>query len=263
MKTAANGIEIDYRTDGREGAPWITFITGITNNVSMWDAHVAALARDFRLLRYDSRGHGGTTATAPPYTLDRLAADTVGLWDALGVEKSYLVGIGLGGMTAMTVALARPDRVAGLVPVACRAALTPDYKAIWPPVIEIAGRDGVEGIVERTVERWFPEPFRAAHPDVMDRVRAMIRTTSLDGYLGCIAALLGLDLQHRLGELRLPVLFVSGALDRLGGPPMVMQEMCDLVLGARHVTLPEAGHICTIANPEAFDAALLGFLAPG
>jgi 3-oxoadipate enol-lactonase len=265
MKANANGIAINYvidgPADGADDAPWVTFSTGITNDTTMWDDHVAELAGRYRLLRYDSRGHGGSDATAPPYTFDMLTGDVIGLWDALGIERSHLVGIGLGGMTAMALALDHPDRVSALVPTACRAALIPEYQAIWPPMVEIASDGGIEAIVERTATRWFPDAFRDANPATMDKVRAMIRRTSLDGYLGCISALLTLDIGARVGELAMPTLFVSGALDMLGGPPEVMQGLADSVPGARHVTLADAGHICNIANAPAFTRALAEFFA--
>ncbi len=256
MKAETNGIAIDYVIDGPEGAPWVTFSTGISNDTTMWDGHVAGLADRYRLLRYDSRGHGASEATAGAYTFEQLTGDVLGLWDALGIERSHLVGIGLGGMTAMALALDHPERVSALVAAACRAALTPDYEAIWPPMIETARASGVEAIVERTASRWFPEPFREANPETVKKVRAMIRRTSLDGYLGCIAALLTLDLGGRVQDLAVPTLFVSGAEDFLGGPPEMMQELADSVAGAGHVTLPGAGHICNIANPHGFTRAL-------
>ncbi len=263
MRAEANGIAINYiidgPMDGSGDAPWVTFSTGITNDTTMWDDHVAGLADRYRLLRYDSRGHGGSEATAGPYAFDMLNGDVLGLWDALGIERSHLVGIGLGGMTAMAMALDHPERVSALVAAACRAALTPEYQAIWPPMIETARASGIEAIVVRTASRWFHDGFRAANPETMDKVRAMIRRTSLDGYLGCIAALLTLDLGGRVQDLAMPTLFVSGAEDFLGGPPEVMREIAGSVAGARHVTLPGAGHICNIANAQGFTRALGDF----
>ncbi len=256
MKAEANGIAINYEVDGPQGAPWVTFSTGISNDTTLWDDHVAGLADRYRLLRYDSRGHGASSATAGDYTFDLLCSDALGLWDALGIERSHLVGIGLGGMTAMALALDHPERISALVAAACRAALTPDYEAIWPPMNDIARASGIEAIVERTASRWFPDAFREANPETMENVRAMIRRTSLDGYLGCIAALLTLDLGGRVQDLAVPTLFVSGAEDRLGGPSEMMRELADSVADARHVTLPGAGHICNIANPQGFTRAL-------
>ena len=127
-------------------------------------------------------------------------------------------------------------------------------------MIAAASASGISAIVERTASRWFPEGFRDANPETMNKVRAMIRRTSLDGYLGCIAALLTLDLGRRVGDLAVPTLFVSGAEDALGGPPATMREMAGAVAGARHVTLPGAGHICNIACPDGFTRALGEFL---
>jgi len=256
MKVEANGIAINYVVDGPEGAPWVTFSTGIANDTTMWDDHIAGLADRYRLLRYDTRGHGSSGATAGGYTFELLTGDVLGLWEALDIERSHLVGIGLGGMTAMAMALDHPERVSALVAAACRATLTPEYEAIWPPMIETARASGIEAIVERTASRWFPTAFCPANLETMEKVRAMIRRTSLDGYLGCIAALLALDLGARVQYIGVPTMFVSGAEDLLGGPPKVMQGMAASVAGARHVTLLNAGHICNIANPQGFTQAL-------
>lgn len=256
-----NGITINYRVDGPEGAPWVTFVTGITNDVTMWDDHVPALSRDYRMLRLDTRGHGASQATPPPYDFDMLTADIAGVWNTLGIRRSHLVGIGLGGMSTLALALRFPDRLSAIVPTACRAELVPEYQAIWPPMIETSTADGIEGIVDITAARWFPEAFREANPEKMQAVRAMIRRTSLDGYHGCIRALLTLGFGDRLGELAMPALFVSGALDTIGGPPGVMADMAAAVQNGQQVTLPDAGHICNIANPRAFEAALLDFFA--
>ena len=254
-------IGLNYRIDGPDGAPWVTFTTGMTNDLTMWDPHVAALSATHRLLRFDSRGHGGSGATTPPYTLEMLIGDIVGLWDSLGIERSTLVGIGLGGVVSIGLALEHGDRLDALVPVACRSEPVPQYRAIWPPMIERAKAGGIEAIADTTAERWFPEAFRAANPDVMAKIRAMIVRTSVDGYLGCIAALLTMDYTAALPGIAVPTLMVSGAEDHVGAPPEVMQAMADAIPGARHVSLPGAGHICTVANPGAFDEALIAFLS--
>ena len=126
MRTDANGIKINYEIDGPDGAPWVTFITGITNDTTMWDDHVTALSQNYRLLRLDSRGHGGSDTTPGPYSFEQLTGDVVGVWDALGVEKSHVVGIGLGGMTTAVLARNHPDRISAIVPTACRVELVPE-----------------------------------------------------------------------------------------------------------------------------------------
>ncbi len=260
MYADANGLRIHYRIDGREGAPWVTFITGIANDTTMWEGQVAALAEDFRLLRYDSRGHGGTQATAGDYTFDLLMGDVLGLWDALGIRASHLVGLGLGGSTAIGLGIQHSDRLLSLVPSCCRAEMTPTFAAVWPVFIETVKAHGMEGMVEPTVQRWFTDDFKAANPAVLESVRAQIRGTDPLGYYGCIAALLTLAFADRLDRIRVPTLFISGADDFGGGPPEIMQSLAAAVPGARHVSLPHAAHICNIQNPEGFNQELGAFL---
>ena len=260
MLAEANGINIHYRIDGREGAPWVTFITGIANDATMWDGQIPALAGDFRILRYDVRGHGGSEATDGDYSFEMLIGDLLGLWDALGIEKSHLVGLGLGGSTALGLAIDHPDRLIGLVPCCCRAEMTPKFAAIWPGFVETVKAHGMEAMVEPTIQRWFSDDFKAANPDVLDSVRAQIRGTDPRGYYGCIAAFLTLDYVARIGQVTTPTLFVSGANDHIGGPPDIMQGLAETMPGAAHISVPDAAHICNIQNPAGFNAVLSDFL---
>jgi 3-oxoadipate enol-lactonase len=260
MYAEANGIRVHYQVDGREGAPWVTFITGIANDITMWDGQVPALESDFRILRYDSRGHGGTQATEGDYTFDMLIGDLLGLWDALGIQRSHLVGLGLGGSTAIGVGIQHSERLLSLVPCCCHAVMTPEFAARWPAYVETVKAGGMEAMVEPTVQRWFTDDFKAAHPQVLDSVRAQIRGTNPLGYYGCIAAFLTLDFGDRIDRISVPTLFISGANDLMGGPSALMQKLADAVPDARHVAVPNAAHICNIQNPEGFNEALGGFL---
>lgn len=260
MNAESNGIGINYKVDGREGAPWVTFITGIANDTTMWDGQVPELEQDFRLLRYDSRGHGGTQATQGDYSFDMLIDDLVGLWDALGINQSHLVGLGLGGSTAIGAGIQHPERLLSLAACCCRADMTPEFAAIWPGFIKIVKAQGMEGMVEPTVERWFTDDFKASNREVLDSVRAQIRGTDPLGYYGCIAAFLTLSFGDRIGSIPVPALFISGAEDERGGPPPLMQKLADTVPGARHVTVSNAGHICNIQNRDGFNQVLGEFL---
>ncbi len=260
MNVETNGIKTHYRIDGREGRPWLTFVTGIANDLTMWNGQVPVLARDFRILRYDLRGHGGTEATPGEYSLQLLSADLLALWGALGIERTHLVGLGLGGALIQGLAADHPGRIASLMPCCCRADMTPTFAAIWPGFVEVVKLHGMEGMVEPTVQRWFTEEFRVAHPDVIEGVRAMIRGTNPLGYLGCIAAFLTLRFGDKIGRITAPTLYVSGADDHLGGPPSIMQQLADTVPGARHVSVPNAAHICNLQNPIGFNSVLSGFI---
>jgi 3-oxoadipate enol-lactonase len=262
MHVRANGIQIHYFVDGEHDAPWVTFVTGIANDLTLWDGQVPPLARDFRTLRYDLRGHGGSEATPGEYSLPLLTADLLALWDVLGIERTHLIGLGLGGAMIQGLAADHPGRVISLMPCCCRAEMTPEFAAIWPAFVEAVKRHGMEAMVEPTVQRWFTEDFRAANPDVIDRVRSMIRATDPLGYIGCIAAFLTLHFGEKIASIASPTLYVSGADDHLGGPPAIMQELADRVPGARHVSVPNAAHICNLQNPSWFNQVLSNFILP-
>lgn len=251
--------EISHRIDGTSG-PWVTFVTGIANDYSMWDAQVPALERDFRVLRYDLPGQGGTPASKGAVTIESLAADLVLLWDSLGIASSHLVGLGLGGAIAQAAAIRHAARIDRLVPCCCRAQMVPDFAALWHQLIATVKAQGIEPVVEPTLARWFPEPFRAANPAAMDAVRKMIRRTSVQGYLGCAGAFLGLALEDELPLIKARTLYLSGADDHRGGPSPLMAGLAAKVPGARHAAIPEAAHIANIQNPGGFNRALGDFL---
>ncbi len=260
MQVTANGVRINYALDGRDGRPWVTFVTGIANDLTMWDGQVPPLADDFRILRYDFRGHGGSEATPGDYAFPMLIGDLLALWDALGIRQTHLVGLGLGGAMILGLAADHPERVLKLMPVCCRADMVPDFAAMWPKFVETVKQHGMEGMVEPTVQRWFTADFREANPEIIEGVRRMIRGTDPIGYYGLIAAFLTLQFGDRLGRIKSPTLFASGADDHLGGPPPIMQGLADRVPGARHVSVPDAAHICNLQNPAGFNAVLTGFL---
>ena len=252
-------MKTNHRIDGR-GGRWVTFVTGIANDLTLWDGQVPALAGDFRILRYDLRGHGGSEATGGDYSMALLVEDLKALLDAQKIQKTSLVGLGLGGALAQAFAIEHPDRLDRLMPCCCRARMVPDFAAMWHKLRETVRQNGLETIVEPTVQRWFSEDFKAAHPDVLDSIRRMIRGTTLEGYLGVTAAFIALDVEDRLQEIRAPILYVSGAEDKLGGPPALMQGLSGKVKGARHVSVPNAAHIANIQNPEGFNRVLGEFL---
>jgi 3-oxoadipate enol-lactonase len=252
-------LKTNYQIDGA-GPRWVTFVTGIANDISLWDGQVPALARGFKVLRYDLRGHGGSESTPGDYTIDILVRDLRTLLDQLRIQTTSLVGLGLGGALVQAFAIQHPERVERLMPCCCRAQMVPEFAAMWHKLRDTVRQNGLESIVEPTVQRWFSEDFKAAHPEVLDKVRRMIRGTTQQGYLGVTGAFLGLALAPRLGEIKAPTLYVSGADDHLGGPPPLMQGLSEKVKGARHVSVPKAAHIANIQHPEGFNQVLKEFL---
>ena len=257
-----NGIGVNTRIDGPAGAPWLTLVTGIANDVSMWEGQMPAL-RGFRVLRYDLRGQGGTQATPAPYSIDLLVSDLVSLLDEIGVKKTHLAGLGLGGAIAQAAAIRHPERLLSLAACCCRAKMVPDFAVLWHGLIDSVKKNGLDSIVEPTVQRWFSDEFKAANPAALDRGRTMIRGTSQEGYLGCVGAFLGLDVEDRLPLIRARTLYISGAEDKVGGPPALMAGLAAKVPGARHVSVPKAAHIANIQNAAGFNRLLTDFLEEG
>ena len=255
-----NGIKIEYRVDGKEGAPYITFVTGIANDLTMWDAQVAALGKEYRTLRYDLRGHGDTLATEGDYSMELLVRDLAGLLNELNIQKTHLVGLGLGGAIVQAFAIEQPQRVHALLPCCCRAKMVPEFAAMWHKLREAVAADGVEVVVEPTVQRWFSDEFKAANPKVLQDVRNMIRATTTLGYLGVTAAFLGLNIEDKLPQIKAPTLYLSGAEDKVGGPPALMEELAKKVPGAKHRSVPKAAHIANIQNPAGFNREVGDFL---
>tara|TARA_Y100001936_G_C16093335_1_gene688830 strand:+ start:6141 stop:6938 length:798 start_codon:yes stop_codon:yes gene_type:complete len=258
---SANGINFNYQIDGPEGAPWITFSNSLATNLTMWDEQTALLSNDWRILRYDQRGHGGTDATTPPYTFDLLVQDLVALWDALGVKRSVLCGLSMGGTTGLGVAIDHDDRLAAYIGCDLPHHSPEEFVNAWNQRQAMAKENGMEGMAEPTTTRWFTEEFRTdpANKAAMDKMLGMISSTKLDGFLGCSGALQTIDYHGRLDRIKVPTLFISGAEDSAAGPEL-MAPLLDMVAGTEMHVVPNAGHIANIENSADFNAALTGFL---
>jgi len=259
MRIEANGITFNYAIDGPEGAPWLVLSNSLATTLAMWDEQAAALRSKHRVLRYDQRGHGATDAPAGRYAFDTLVADAVRLMDAIGVGKAWFGGLSMGGATALGLAQQHPDRVNGIMICdhACKS--TPASSQQWEERIAVAQKQGMEALVEPTVARWFPSETLAKKPAYVDKVRAMIRATPVDGFIGCAAALADHDYNSRLETVTCPVLFMVGEKD--GVTPAAMKDMHARLKGSRYVELAGAGHISNMDRPAEFTRAIQDFVA--
>jgi 3-oxoadipate enol-lactonase len=258
MHIKANEITFNYEIDGPEGAPWLVFSNSLATNLSMWDPQAADLKRSFRLLRYDQRGHGGTEAPAGRYTYATLLADAIALFNALGIARAHFCGLSMGGATALGLAELHPDRVDRVVVCDSPAMSTPASAQQWEERIATALKGGMEALVESTTARWFPPEIRAANPPYLDGVRAMIRATPVNGFIGCSAALADHDYNTAVATVTRPVLFITGSKD--GVTPAAMRDMSTRLKGSRYVELEGAGHISNLDQPVGFTKAVREFL---
>jgi 3-oxoadipate enol-lactonase len=258
MQSTVNGISINFEIDGPDNAPWLVLSNSLLTNLSMWDDQVAALKSSYRILRYDQRGHGGTQATAGPYSFDLLVADVIALLDMLGIKRAHFCGLSMGGMTALFLAQRHPDRFDRIIACDCGPASTPASAQQWKERIDIAAKDGIGALVEPTIGRWFPPDFVAAKPPVLDKVRQMIRTTPIAGFSGCAQALSDYDLRPGLAGIDRRTLLIVGTKDAtLAG----IRQIKEAVPGAALVELEGAGHISNVEQPAAFTGAIRDFLS--
>ena len=258
MKIKANGIQINYDVEG--DGPWLVMSHSLACDVRMWDEQLQALKGKYRVLRFDTRGHGGSDAPDGAYTLDMLADDLHGLLQALKIERPHFVGLSMGGMIGMTYALKHPGALRSLVLCDTSSRIPPEALPVWQERIQTVTAKGMEPMVEPTLKRWFTEPFLTRRPPVIERVAGMIRSTPPKGYIGCCQAIPKINLTDRLGAIKGPVQVIVGEQD--AGTPVAMSEAIQQAIpGSELVVLPSASHLSNLEQPEAFNRALSAFLA--
>jgi 3-oxoadipate enol-lactonase len=260
MKATVNGISVNYTLEGPANAPVVTLSHSLATDLSMWDPTVPALTGRFRVLRYETRGHGQTDAPKGAYTLDQLADDALGLLKALGVARTHWVGLSMGGMIGQTLALKAPEVFQSLSLCDTSSRVPAEAKAQWQERIKTAETQGMEPLVEPTLARWFTEPFRKSRKDVVDRVATMIRRTPPAGYAGCCHAISALDLTDRISAIKIPTIAIVGE-DDPGTPVAAHKVIQERIAGTRLEILKSAAHLSNMEQPEAFNRALTSFLA--
>ena len=225
----------------------------------MWDPQMAALQAHFRVLRYDTRGHGGSDAPAGAYSLELLAADAVALLDALEIETVHFVGLSMGGMIGQCLALDHGHRLNSVALCDTAAEITTEVQPIWQAHIDAARKNGMSAQVDETLQRWFtPEYLQRKGPGV-DLIRRQILATPVAGYIGCSEAIRRLAYLDRLADIHLPCLIMVGEEDP-GTPVAASEVMHERIAGPRLVVLPSARHLSNIEQATAFNEALIDFL---
>ncbi len=258
MKVRVHNIDVHYTIDGDSG-PWVTFSHSLGCNLSSWDAQAALLAKDHRVLRYDSRGHGQTSAPSGPYTLADMAEDVHGLLTHLGINKTHWIGISMGGMIGQTYALAHPGVFQTMVLADSTSRRPPQAAAMWGERINTARTQGMQGLVESTLARWFTAGYRERHPEVMARIADGILNTPVDGFCGSCEAISKIDVLDRLHEIDCPTLIMVGEHDH-GTPPEMSQQMHANIKGSEFLLIKDAAHIANIEQEAIFNEAVVSFL---
>jgi 3-oxoadipate enol-lactonase/4-carboxymuconolactone decarboxylase len=252
------GLATHIAVDGPPGAPALLLVHSLGTNLHVWDAPVDALARGFRIVRFDLRGHGLTEVGAGPCTLDDLAGDALAVLDALGIAAAHVGGVSIGGMIAQAIAARAPDRVISLI--LCDTALAIPPPEMWRTRAQTVRAVGMAAIAEVALGRWVAPAYLTTPAG--RGLRQMLLRTEPEGYAAACEALAVADLSRATSALRVPTLVIVGELDP-STPVASAEAVRDAIPGAQLVVIPGAAHLPMVDHPDAVIAAIRAFLTPG
>jgi 3-oxoadipate enol-lactonase len=252
-----NGARIHYRLDGPADAPVVMLSNSLMSNHGMWDPQLPALLARFRVLRYDTRGHGESEVTPAPYRIEQLADDAAALIEAVGLQAVHFVGLSMGGMIGQQLAVRHPGKVLSLS--LCDTASEMPPPAMWNQRIADARAGGIDALVDGTIKRWFVAGFIEREPDTIAWVRRMIATTPVEGYVGCASAVRDMSQTHLLRQIQAPTQVIVGREDpacTLAASEVLQRE----IAGATLHVIDDAAHLANIEKPELFTRLLVDFI---
>ncbi len=256
-----NGGRIHYQIDGpggdASGAPVVVLSHSLGTSLSMWDRQAPSLALHFRVLRYDTRGHGASSVTPGPYAIEQLARDVLGLLDGLGIGRAHFCGLSLGGMIGMWLGVYAPGRLNKLV--LANTATRIGSADSWNARIAKVMQSGLEPVAAGVIERWFSRAFVARDPRTVESMRQTLLQSAPEGYAACCAAIRDADESSMIRKVGAKTLVIAGTLDPVT-TPADGQFMVKQIEGARYVEL-EAAHLSNIEAAQEFTETVMTFLA--
>jgi 3-oxoadipate enol-lactonase len=253
---ADDGCIIHAEIEGPDNAPVLMLSNSLGTNLHMWDEQVAPFTRHFRLLRYDRRGHGKSGVPKGPYSMERFGRDVIAVLDGLGIRKINWCGLSMGGMVGQWLGANAGDRVDKLI-LSNTACYYPD-KTMWDARIKLVRENGLAGIVDANMERWFTKAFRDRASQALEKMREMFVATKLEGFIGCGEAIRDMDHRPLLAKISAPTLVIAGRHDP--ATPLEGNEfICQHIPGAKIAVL-DAAHIANLEQPQAYADTVLGFL---
>lgn len=254
---SVNNVRLHYCDSGDAELPTLVFSNSLGTDFRIWDRVCALISDRARIIRYDKRGHGLSTAPPAPYKMADHVNDLEALLDNLSVSNAIVVGLSVGGVIAQGLSSRRPDLTRALV--LCDTASRIGSVELWDQRIDAITDLGLDPIADGVMERWFPSGFRSTHSVELSGWRAMLTRTPVNGYLGTCAALRDTDFTQQTSKLELPVLCLCGSGD-LATPPDLVKATAALIEGARYAEIANAGHLPCIDQPQAFVTEILSFL---
>jgi 3-oxoadipate enol-lactonase len=252
-----NGTHIKYEYEGDEGLPILMLSNSLTTNMHVWDEQVAEFAKFFRVLRYDNRGHGGSSSPLGEYTIDDIGGDLLSLMNILGIEKANLCGISLGGMVGMWMGINQPQRLEKLI--ICNTSSNLSPPAPWQDRINTVRAHGMSSIIDAGLQRFLSDNFRKIGSPKINLLKKMMNSCDVPGYVGCCAAVRDLNLDTQLQKIKIPTLIIAGEFDP--STPVSHSELINKEIEeSRMVVINGVAHLSNIEVPEEFNKNVLDFL---
>lgn len=236
--------------------PWLVFCNSLGTDLSMWDPQVENLARYFRILRYDRRGHGLSTAPNTPFTLDDLGNDLLRLLDALGIERTHFCGLSIGGLVGQWLGINAATRINKIVVAATAPKI--GIAEAWRERVDLVRSQGLKALVPGTRERWFSPEFAAIAPITVNHFLTVFEATSLNAYVGCCIVLADADLRDQIAQIPNPLLAIAGESDSVC-PPQEVTQLSLKVRAGRYCSLP-GRHLVSTESAQKFNKLLIEFL---
>ena len=251
-----DNVVLSYRRDGPRAAPTLVFSNPLGTDYRIWDGVVDALGGRFHTVRYDKRGHGLSSWPAGACPIAGHAADLAGLLNLLGIERTIVCGLSIGGMIAQQLASDRPGLVRALILCGTAPAIGPPE--IWDARIRQVREAGLAPLADTVLERWFGATYRRRRRDRLSGWANMLSRVPPEGYIGSCAALRDADLSASTACLRVPTLCVCGSED-IPTPPHLVRSLAALIPGSRFETIEGAGHLPCIEAPGKLAALIDDF----
>jgi len=246
-----------YTVEGAADAPVLVFANSLGLDHRIWDPTLPYLRKDFRILRYDQRGHGLSDVTPSPYSIGDLVNDLAGLLEMLKIDKAIVCGLSVGGMIAQGLAISHPDRVRALV--LCDTALQIGPPSLWDERIAVIQKSGIGVLTEPIMERWFTAEFRNSRISEFNGYINMLERTPAEGYIGTCCAIRDADLREAAASIDRPTLVLCGDQD-LATPPELAEKLAGAIPGANYFLIEDAAHISCVEQPKRFSRLLLNFV---
>ncbi len=261
MHVVRNGHRVYFDLVGEAGNPVVAFSHSLAADGGMWAEQVPAfLAAGYRVLRIDLRGHGGSDASPGTYSMSKLAEDVLAVLDSVELSRVHFCGLSIGGAIGQHLGIHHPQRIDRLILCDTQPASFKDALTRWGGRIEtILAANSMEPIADATMGRWLSAEFKAKHPVRWRQVRGMVTATTLQGYIGCAAALQNFDFLADLPKISSPVLVICGANDP-GANPEESKLIAGRVKFGIYSEIPHAGHLPNIEKADLFNATVLDWL---